>query len=332
MADARLERMRKMLREEEEKKSGNRSSSGDKASYPYWNIPEKQTAVVRFLPDKDDDNPWFWVERQTIKLPFDGVVGGEHPSSNPQIVTVPCIDMFGDTCPIIAETRPWWKSNEALARKYWKKRSYISQGFVVSSPFEEGETPENPIRRFIVGPSLLEKLKAGLTDTEMEYTPTDYLNGTDFKIKKSKKGDYNNYDTSEWSRRSRPLSEAEQIALEQHGLFNLKDFLGARPDAEGVAIIKALFRASLDGDPFDMASFGAHYKPYGAGGFASVPEGVDDLSSTQRNTGASYARSEPRTEPRVTETVEATLTEEAGSNPKDLLAKLRERATVAARP
>ena len=324
--------MRRMMREEEEKKSGNRSSSGDKASYPYWNIPEKQTAVVRFVPDKDDDNPWFWVERQTIKLPFDGVVGGEHPSNNPQIVTVPCIDMFGDSCPIIAETRPWWKTNEALARKYWKKRSFISQGFVVTSPFDESDTPENPIRRFIVGPSLLEKMKAGLTDIEMEHTPTDYLNGTDFKIKKSKKGDYNNYDTSEWSRRSRPLSEAEQIALEHYGLFNLKDFLGARPDAEGVAMIKAMFKASLAGEPFDMASFGSHYKPYGAGGFSgSVPEGVDDLSSTQRNTGSDY-RPRQSAEPRVAETVEATLTggdqEAPSSNPKDLLAKLRERATV----
>ena len=325
MADAKLELMRQLLREEEERKSGNRpaSSSGDKASYPYWNIPEKQTATVRFLPDKDDNNPWFWVERQTIKLPFDGVTGGDNPTTNPVLVTVPCIDMFGETCPIIAETRPWWKTNEALARKYWKKRSFISQGFVVTSPFEESDSPENPIRRFIVGPSLLEKLKAGLTDVEMENTPTDYLNGTDFKIKKTRKGDYNNYDTSEWSRRTRPLTEAEQIAIEQYGLFNLKDFLGSRPDAEGVAIIKAMFQDSKAGQPYDMASFGSHYKPYGAGVSSSVPEGVDDLSSTTRNTGASYARPAP---------VQAELVaDDAANSPLDLISKLRERTSTASR-
>jgi hypothetical protein len=316
--------MRQLLREEEERKSGNRStsSSGDKASFPYWNIPEKQTATVRFLPDKDDNNPWFWVERQTIKLPFDGVVGGDYPTSNPVLVTVPCIDMFGETCPVIAETRPWWKTNEALARKYWKKRSFISQGFVVSSPFEESDSPENPIRRFIVGPSLLEKLKAGLTDVEMENTPTDYLSGTDFKIKKTRKGDYNNYDTSEWSRRSRPLSEAEQIAIEKHGLFNLKDFLGARPDADGVAVIKAMFQDSKSGKAYDMASFGSYYKPYGAGGSSNVPEGVDDLSSTPKNTGAAYARPQA-------ELVAAT--EDASNSPLDLISKLRERTSTASR-
>jgi len=314
--DDKLERMRQLMRDEEEKKGGNRPSSngGDKASYAYWNIPEKQTATVRFLPDKDDDNAWFWAERQTIRLPFDGVVGGDRPTTGAVVVTVPCVDMFGDVCPVIAETRPLWKSNEALARKYWKKRSFISQGFVVSSPFAESDPPENPIRRLIVGSSLLEKLKAGLRDPEMENTPTDYLNGTDFKIKKTRKGDYNNYDTSEWSRRSRPLTEAEQIAIDQYGLWNLSDFKGARPDAEGIAMIKAMFHASMNGDPFDMAAFGNHYRPWGAGADATnVPDGVDDFTSTPK-----------------TNTVPETETlSEVKSGPTDLLNKLRERNTRA---
>jgi len=215
---------------------------------------------------------------------------------------------------VIAETRPLWKSNEALARKYWKKRSFISQGFVVSSPFAESDPPENPIRRLIVGSSLLEKLKAGLRDPEMENTPTDYLNGTDFKIKKTRKGDYNNYDTSEWSRRSRPLTEAEQIAIDQYGLWNLSDFKGARPDAEGIAMIKAMFHASMNGDPFDMAAFGNHYRPWGAGADATnVPDGVDDFTSTPK-----------------TNTVPETETlSEVKSGPTDLLNKLRERNTRA---
>jgi hypothetical protein len=318
--------MRQLLREETEKKSGNRfSSGGDKASYPYWNIPEKQTATVRFLPDKDDNNPWFWAERQTIKLPFDGIVGGEHETTAPQLVTVPCIDMFGETCPIIAASRPWWKTNETLARKYWKKRSFIAQGFVVSSPFEEPETPENPIRRLLIGPSLLEKLKAGLVDPEMENNPTDYLNGTDFKIKKTRKGDYNNYDTSEWSRRSRPLSEAEQIAIEHHGLFNLTDFLGAKPDADGVAMLKAMFHASVNGDPFDMASWGSHYRPFGAGATSGgAPEGVDDFSTTPKNTGAAYGHSVV-VEPEVIEP------DTAATTPMDMLDKLRGRVSAARR-
>jgi len=327
MADERLERMRRMLREESEKKNGgSRNSSGDKASYPYWNIPEKNTATIRFLPDRDDNNPWFWVEKQVCKLPFEGVSGGERPSSTPVVVNVPCVDMFGDTCPIIAASRPWWKTDEALARKYWKKRSFIAQGFVVSSPFEEADLPENPIRRLILGPSLLEKLKAGLVDAEMENTPIDYINGTDFKIKKTRKSDYNNYDTSEWSRRTRALSEAEQIAIENYGLFNLKDFIGARPDANGIAMIKAMFEASIRGDPYDMDSFGAHYKPYGAFNSGAAPDGVDDFTTTPRETGASFARAEPVRETARTEPGEVTGT---GADMQNIISKLKEKMPAA---
>ena len=41
-----------------------------------------------------------------------------------------------------------------MGRKYWKKKSYIFQGFVTQNPLNEDSTPENPIRRFIIGPQI----------------------------------------------------------------------------------------------------------------------------------------------------------------------------------
>ena len=40
--------------------------------------------------------------------------------------------MFGENCPVLAEVRPWYKDEtlKEMANKYWKKRSYIFQGFV----------------------------------------------------------------------------------------------------------------------------------------------------------------------------------------------------------
>ena len=54
----------------------NRSTSqtgGDNAIYPHWNIQEGSEAVLRFLPDKDTANTFFWTERNMIKLPFAGI-------------------------------------------------------------------------------------------------------------------------------------------------------------------------------------------------------------------------------------------------------------------
>ena len=63
-------------------------SGGDNASYPFWSADVGTTATVRFLPDGDTSNTFFWMKRETIKLPFTGVVGGEYPTNKPVTVTV----------------------------------------------------------------------------------------------------------------------------------------------------------------------------------------------------------------------------------------------------
>jgi len=216
---------------------------------------------MRFLPDNDPDNTFFWVERQMIRLTFPGVKGGEN---KPVTVQVPCGEMYGDTCPILTEVRPWFKdaSLEDMGRKYWKKRSYIFQGFVTDNPLNE-EAPENPIRRFVIGPQIFNIIKAALMDPEMENLPTDYVNGTDFRLTKSSKGQYADYSTSNWARRERALSEEELAAVDQYGLFNLNDFLPAQPTAEHYQAISEMFAASVDGELYDPEKWGNFYKPYG---------------------------------------------------------------------
>lgn len=324
MTDPRLERARALMREAEEKKSGtSRTFSGDNASFPFWNIPDGSTATVRFLPDKDDTNPWFWAERQTLKLPFAGTVGGDSPTDNQVIVTVPCVDMFGDVCPVIAETKPWWKDDSKKVERstYYKKRSYISQGFVVSSPLDEQSVPENPIRRFVLGKQIIEKLKADMADAEREFFPTDYLNGYDFRIKKTKApdGKMNAYGTSGLSIRSRPLTEAEMVAIDQHGLNNLADFRGPRPDADGIAAIKAMFHASLRGDPYDFEAFGKYFRPYGSG-MASADTATD--SSTPNVLDETVG--EEDTEVKASGTASSAKKTTSGAKTADVLAQLRE--------
>jgi hypothetical protein len=68
-------RARLTAQENKNQNNGPRTQS-DNAIYPHWNISEGSTATVRFLPDADETNEWgFWVERQIIKLPFNGVKG-----------------------------------------------------------------------------------------------------------------------------------------------------------------------------------------------------------------------------------------------------------------
>lgn len=264
------------------KQSESNGSGGDKSVFPFWDIPENKTAVVRFLPDGSPDAEYFWQERMVIRLPFQGVLGGDE---NKEVtVTVPCLRMWKGADgkpladPILAATKDWWDGDDELkelARKYWIKRSFVFQGFVVDNPLEEKEAPENPIRRFIINPSIFNLIKDSLMNPDMEELPTDYTRGRDFKITKTRRGEYADYTTSTWSFKERSLAQAELEAIEKHGLFNLKDFLPQKPTDAQQKMIFEMFEASIAGQPYDLKKWGEHYRPNGLRG-DSAATGTED--------------------------------------------------------
>lgn len=269
-----LAEIRARLLEQENKMGGNtQRSSGDNAIFAFWNQPEGSTTTLRFLPDGDDTNTFPWRERQMIRIEFAGVKGGDE---NKRVtVTVPCMEMWKETCPIHAEIRPWFKdkSLEDLGRKYWKKKSFIFQGFVVDTKLQEDSQPENPIRRMVINPSIFNLVKSALMDPEMENLFTDFENGTDFRLTKTTKGQYADYGTSSFARRERGLNEQELQAIATHGLFDLNDFMPKKPSKEEVDIIYDMFKASVDGELYDPQLWGTHFRPAGVniGNVESAP-------------------------------------------------------------
>ena len=326
---ASLAEIRAKLAEMENRAGGNSSGGNrDNSVYPHWNIPEGSTARVRFLPDGDNSNMFFWVERAMIRLPFSGIKG--QPGSKPVIVQVPCMEMYNDTCPVLTEVRTWYKdkSLEDMGRKYWKKRSYLFQGFVRESPMSEDNVPENPIRRFVVSPSIYPVITAVLKDTEVEELPTDYDRGLDFSITKTTKGQYADYNTSKWARKESALSATERAAIDAHGLFNLKDFLPKKPGETELKIIKEMFEASVDGQTYDQDRWGQYYKPAGVRGSESATD--DDFTSKAAAAPAPVVRAAPApVETEDDEVAEATapVTKPTGSSQRaeDILAMIRNR-------
>jgi hypothetical protein len=247
----------------QDSKSTGSSQQSDNSIYPHWNMEEGTTATIRFLPDANSSNTFFWVERQIIKLPFNGVKGD---TTMKQVqVQIPCMEMYGESCPILAEVRPWYKDEtlKEMANKYWKKRSYLFQGFVRQNPIGDDKTPANPIRRFVISPQIFTIIKSSLMDPEMEELPTDYVRGLDLNIKKTSKGGYADYSTSNWARKESALTEAEQAVIDSFGLFNLTDFLPKKPTEAELRIMKEMFEASVDGKPYDNERWGNYYRPYG---------------------------------------------------------------------
>lgn len=331
---ATLQEIRAKLQALEDKKAGNRQSSGSSLVFPFWNIAENEPVSLRFLPNavEDEENPYFWQEIQQINLDFPGVEGGD--KNKKVYVKVPCIEMWGDNCPVHAELRPWFKdpTMETTARKYWKKRSYLFQGFVLDNPIVEDveSAPENPIRKFSIGPQIFNIIKEALMDPELETLPTDYLNGINFRIVRTKKpgGEYNDYNTSSWSRKETPLTEEQLEAIEKYGLFNLNDWAPKRPTADGVNAIFEMFEASVEGELYDPKRWARYYKPWGL-------EYEGDSKSTATTTTATPAATvedaadsavEIVAEEKETVTESPSVSAPTSTSAQDILAKIRSRS------
>ena len=320
---ASLADIRARLAAQENKNSSN-TFSGDNTIYPHWNINEGDTATLRFLPDGDTSNPFFWIERAMIKLPFAGIKNGDMASKQ-VIVQVPCMEMYGpnEVCPVLSEVRPWFKEAgmEDMGRKYWKKRSYLFQGFVHQDPMGEETPPDNPIRRFMISPQIFKIIQSSLMDPEMEELPTDYVQGLDFRATKTSKGGYADYSTSNWSRKESALTEAELEAIETYKLNDLKDFLPKKPGEVELKVIKEMFEASVDGEAYDPDRWGQYYRPGGMAKPNTLQDGVNDWGNYVDK------HSSKGTQPAPATTVEAT--EVVDDVPFDTTPQVEEKAEVA---
>lgn len=313
-----------------------RTGGGDNAIFPHWNIPEGTTTAVRFLPDNDPNNTFFWAERLMIRLPFNGVKNDMN--SKPVVVQVPCVEMWNETCPVLSEVRGWFKDSslEEMGRKYWKKRSYIFQGFVTENTLQE-DSPENPIRRFVISPSIFNLIKDALMDPDIQEMPTDYTQGLDFRITKTTKGQYADYSTSKWARKETALNEAQMAAIETYGLNTLSDYLPKKPTEVELQCIKEMFEASVDGQPYDVERWGQYYRPYGIDAPASssnsststatapvTPAPAPAATPTPIAEVAPVAAPAPQTET-VAAPVAAPAAEGESKRAEDILAMIRNR-------
>lgn len=327
MAKVDLKALREQLKKEQAQQG---TPQGDNASFPFWNISPDETAVLRFLPDGDDENMFFWRERAMVNLTFDGIVGQPNTAGKEIKVQVPCMEMYGDgkVCPILTEARKFYKSgNDELGQKYWKKRSYIFQGFVRNSPLQEDNPPENPIRRFMINPSIYKIIYAYIMDDDNEDSPTDYENGCDFRIVKTKNGEYDNYSTSNFARKDSALTQEELEAIEKFGLFNLVDFLPKEPDSDHLRVIQEMFESSLDGEPYDPSLYANYYRPYG------LEYDGNNVGGNNNDSSKSTSKSETKTKEKVSEenvngsdeeqATEATTDTVKKPSAQELLAKLR---------
>jgi hypothetical protein len=317
---ATLAEIRARLAKDEEKTTF-KTTSG--ASFPFWDAATGTTTTIRFLPDANPNNQYFWQEKKSVRLPFTGIKGRD---SKPLFVTVPSLEMWEDLKSMDAignEVRKLYsvangnkESDEyKLASKYYRKVTYLFQGFVRDSSVKEDSAPENPIRIFNINKQLYNIVKSGIMDPDMDNLPTDYEHGLDFRILKTAKGEYADYGTSAFGRRENALTATEQAAIEAYGLSNLSELIGKKPTADDIRVIEEMFEASANGEEYDLARWGNTYRPYGL-----------DSATTPANDSATSTPSAAKEESKET-VVEGSAQEpvKAKTSAADILAAIKAR-------
>lgn len=216
-------------------------SSGSRPNnyYPFWNMNEGEQAVVRFLPDADQDNPMgFLVEKLMHQL----TINGERKS-------VPCKKMFNEDCPICKVSSAYYKEEDKTnGKKYWRKKQHIVQALIIEDPLpadsDSGETHEGKVRFLALGYQLFNIVKESFESGELDEIPFAFEGGCDFIIKKTKQGEYATYAVgSKFARKSSDLTE-DQIAFVTDNMVELGSLLPPNPELEKV---EGMLEAALTG-------------------------------------------------------------------------------------
>lgn len=215
-----------------DKKTGSQTESDQswKKFYSFWKMPDDSTATVRFLPDADpDNNLGFLVE----KLEHELMVNGKKKK-------VPCLSMHGEHCPICELSRKHYaEGNEAMGKKYYRKKSYIGQVLVVESPIEHDQ--EQLVKLIDFGPAVFKQIQAAFQSGDLEEAPYELKGGYNFRIKKTKNGQYASYTTSSFAPKQ---TDVDDEIIEQLQLFNLADYRGKKMDG---SVVEALLVADQTG-------------------------------------------------------------------------------------
>lgn len=205
--------------------------------YPFFKMDMDTSARFRFVPDRDEENPLgFIVPNQYHQL----LINGKKKS-------VACLKMYGESCPCCERSSQYYnEGNESLGKSFWRKIDYIAQGVIISSPFDYPiKADENPVRLISMSPKLYKIIETKIVKGDMDEMPTDFQNGYDFVINKTKQGEYADYSTSDFARKSTPISDDNLARID---LYDLKNYRYAKVAREQM---EAMIEAFLTGKNYD---------------------------------------------------------------------------------
>jgi len=208
-----------------------------KLFFNFWKAPVDSVSTIRFLPDADEENPMgFLVENLAHELTING-----------KREKVACLKMYGEDCPVCSLSQKYYdeksaEHNEALGKKYYRKKSYIGEVIVVETPIEHDA--DQVVKLIEFGPKIFKQIQSSFSSGDLEEAPFELKGGYNFRIKKTKSGDYADYGTSSFSPKQ---SDVADDVIESMTLYSLADYRTPRISRE---VMEAMLLADQTGGSF----------------------------------------------------------------------------------
>jgi hypothetical protein len=203
--------LKALFAEKANAKSDENTGSNFDNYYPFWNMDIDAQAVIRFLPDANEENPLGFVTENISHVLY---INGKKRK-------VPCLSMYGKKCPCCELSKQYYDAKDDVnGKKNYKKREYLSQAIVKSSPFEF-DIGENPVKIVVLGIKLYKILQSAFMSGDLDEVPFAYKGGYDFRIIKSKQGEYADYTLSKFAPKQSDLEDDYVNAIT---LFDLSKF------------------------------------------------------------------------------------------------------------
>lgn len=194
---------------------------------PFSSMKENDVALIRFLPDKNSNNPRQWyVEKVQHRFEING-----------EVKYSPCLWSYDKTpCPICQLSQKFYKEEGKDSKhglELYKKINYIVQVLVIKDPTsnDSGESREGKVFLMNLSKQLFNFIQAQFDNfDDDDDVPWSIDGGFDFSLKKTVNAGRNSYIIgSAFKNRSRALTEDEIQAVEDSG-YDLSTIIPSKPE------------------------------------------------------------------------------------------------------
>jgi hypothetical protein len=226
-------------------------SRNNSSRYPFWNMKIDETATVRFLPDKNEENPWFLLEYHSHELMIDG-----------KKRSINCLKNYGEECPMCKRSQEFFTKegkDSVRGKQLYRKKSWLGQVLVVKDPLpvdpETGENNNGLYKSVSLGAQIYDSLVDAIKSGDVENAPQAYEDGTNFIIRKTQseskgkgKESFAEYSRSKFEKYPSELS-AEVVEYVEENMVDLEDLRPPKPEKSYVLQqLSSFLREDMDED------------------------------------------------------------------------------------